>query len=67
MSRALTSSEGHLWLHATRSVGSPNKENSETLINDFRGAWLALWVERVPLDLGVVGSSPTLGVDMTSK
>ena len=30
-----------------------------------RGAWLAQLVERATLDLGVVGLSPTLGVNIT--
>ena len=30
-----------------------------------RGAWLAQLVEHVTLDLGVVSSSPTMGVDIT--
>lgn len=30
-----------------------------------RGAWLAQSMQRVTLDLGVVSSSPTLGIEMT--
>ena len=33
----------------------------------FQGAWLAQSVGHVTLDLGVVGSSPTLGVEITLK
>ena len=33
----------------------------------FRGTWLAQSVEFVTLDLGVVSSSPTLGVEFTLK
>ena len=31
------------------------------------GAWVTQLVERVTLDLGVVSSSPTLGVEITLK
>lgn len=33
----------------------------------FRGTWLAQSVEDAALDLEVVGSSPTLGVEITLK
>ena len=36
------------------------------IINAHRGAWLAPSVERVTLELGVVSSSPTLGVEHRS-
>ena len=29
------------------------------------GTWLAQWVEYVTHDLGVVGLSPTLGIELT--
>ena len=38
-------------------------EASET--RGIRGAWLAQFVERVTLDLGVVSARLTLGVEMT--
>lgn len=32
---------------------------------EFTGTWLAQAVERVPLDLGVMSSNPTLAVEIT--
>ena len=32
-----------------------------------RGAWLVQWVEHATLDLGVMCSSPMLGVEFTFK
>ena len=34
---------------------------------NLRGAWLAQSVEHLTLDLGVMGSSPTLGSGMTAQ
>jgi len=34
-------------------------------IKEYWGAWLAQSVEHTTLDLGVVSSSPTLGVEVT--
>ena len=33
----------------------------------LRGGWLAQWGEHVTLDLGVMGSSPTLGIEIPLK
>jgi len=44
------------------------RSQKETKLLDEKqkwGAWLAQWVEHVTLDLGVVSSSPTLGVEIT--
>jgi len=30
-----------------------------------RGAWLAQWEEHATLDLGLMSSSPTMGVEIT--
>ena len=32
---------------------------------DSKGAWLAELVDYATLDLGIVGSSPTLGIEIT--
>ena len=36
-------------------------------VMEERGAWQAQWVEHVALDLGVVSSRPTLGIEITLK
>ena len=33
--------------------------------NNYGGAWLAQLVEHVTLDLGIVSSSPTIGIEPT--
>ena len=48
----------------TESLTLTKKVVSE---NDFRGPWLARSEEHASLDLGVVSSSPTSGVDITYK
>ena len=40
---------------------------SLVLKRDGRGAWLAQSEEHVTLDLGVMGSSPTIGVEITKN
>jgi len=39
----------------------------ETIASNCWGSWGAQVVERVTLDLGIVGSSPMLGVEITEN
>ena len=54
---------------AMRKLKSPGGLGSLLFLpikkEDFKGTWLAQLIERVTLDLRVVGLSPTLGVEIT--
>ena len=53
-----------LWGRKTSNKGTYTKLGRAVEVRD-RGTWLVQLVERVTLDLGVVGSSTTLGAEIT--
>ena len=62
--------ENYLWITIFPDPRSlvPNMTGEKISIKnpfEIKGTWLSQWVEPVTLDLGVVSSSPMLGVEIT--
>lgn len=57
-----------MWLYLSPEF-EPQVKHRDYLKKIFLnvGAWLAQWEEHVPLDLRVMGSSPTLGVEISKN
>ena len=53
------------YMFKTLTFGMSENQKSESEGGTMRGTWLGQLVECATLDLGVVSSNPTLGVEIT--